>query len=84
MRRSLLVALGLLCAPAAWAQDPPADPLVPLEPLAPVVDPAVPAAVRYTGRIVALRSLVAPRGGLPAESLEPLLRVQQEIGRAHV
>jgi len=79
LTRSLLAALGLLCAPAAWAQDTPADaaPLPPLVPLAPAADPDVPAAVRYTGRIVALRSLVAPRGGLPAESLEPLLRVQQ-------
>jgi translocation and assembly module TamA len=38
------------------------------------VDPVV----RYSGRIVALRSLVAPRGGLPSESLEPLLKVQQD------
>lgn len=38
----------------------------------------VPAAVRYTGRVVAYRTLVAPEGGLPEESLEPLLRVQQD------
>jgi outer membrane protein assembly complex protein YaeT len=42
------------------------------------VDEALPPAARYTGRVVALRTLVAPEGGLPAESLEPLLRVQQD------
>ncbi len=36
------------------------------------------ASTAYSGRIVALRTLVAPRGGLPEESLEPLLRVQQD------
>lgn len=35
-------------------------------------------ATRYTGRVIAQRSLDAPRGGLPEESLEPLLRVQQD------
>ncbi len=80
-------------APSAWAQAPVeavpdtgAPPPVeermgePVEeplPEAPV-DGELPAAVRYTGRVVALRSLVAPGGGLPAESLEPLLRVQQD------
>lgn len=38
----------------------------------------LPSAVRYTGRLVAQRSLVAPAGGLPDDSLEPLLRVQQD------
>lgn len=32
----------------------------------------------YTGRVVAQRSLEAPLGGLPEESLEPLLRVHQD------
>ncbi|MDP2306824.1 MAG: BamA/TamA family outer membrane protein [Pseudomonadota bacterium] len=76
--------------PAASAQEPAAEPaseergavepleLVPL-PEGPVAtDSDLPPAVRYTGRIVALRTLVAPGGGLPAESLEPLLRVQQD------
>lgn len=43
---------------------------------APNVEPAL--TTSYSGRIVALRTLVAPRGGLPEESLEPLLRVQQD------
>ncbi len=71
-------------APAAGppASDAPALPPAP-EPAeeladAPVPDPDLPPAVRYTGRVVALRTLVAPEGGLPQESLEPLLRVQQD------
>lgn len=74
--------------PAAWAQEiSPAEPasgaveplaLVPLDDGPMVTDSSLPASVRYTGRMVALRTLVAPGGGLPAESLEPLLRVQQD------
>jgi outer membrane protein assembly factor BamA len=71
-------------APAAEADAPWGDAgggelpaLIPLE--SPTLeDSEAPAVVRYTGRIVAQRTLVAPRGGLPEESLEPLLRVQQD------
>ena len=70
----LSVLAALLLATRALAQEPAVE-----------EDPAV----KYTGRIVALRTLIAPRGGLPQEDLEPLLRVQQDsrynqIGRAHV
>lgn len=37
-----------------------------------------PVPTRYTGQLVALRTLSAGRGGLPDENLEPLLRVQQD------
>ncbi|MFZ5477739.1 MAG: POTRA domain-containing protein [Myxococcota bacterium] len=42
-------------------------------------DPDVPPSARYAGWVVAQRALVAPEGGLPDESLEPLLRVQQDV-----
>ncbi len=73
-------ALGLLC-PAARAEDAVAlpDAPAPADAGAVVVEDTAPAAVRYTGRIVSQLSLVAPEGGLPAESLEPLLRVQQDV-----
>ncbi len=41
-------------------------------------EPSLAPSARYTGQFVALRTLVAPQGGLPAESLEPLLQVQQD------
>ena len=74
-------ALGLLC-PAARAEDAVAlpDAPAPADAAAVVVEDTAPAAVRYTGRNVSQLSLVAPEGGLPAESLEPLLRVQQDVG----
>lgn len=53
-----------LLAGLARAQDP--------EPAAP------PEEVVWTGRMVALRTLVAPDGGLPDEDLEPLLQVRQD------
>ena len=59
----LSVLAALLLATRALAQEPAVE-----------EDPAV----KYTGRIVALRTLIAPRGGLPQEDLEPLLRVQQD------
>lgn len=72
--------------PEAAAEEPSVEvpgavepvPLVPLDEGPVATDSDLPAAVRYTGRVVALRTLVAPGGGLPAESLEPLLRVQQD------
>ncbi len=75
-----------LAAPEAAQEAAPDDvpgavapmPLVPLADGPVATDSDLPAAVRYTGRVVALRTLVAPGGGLPAESLEPLLRVQQD------
>ncbi len=39
-------------------------------------DPAAPE--MWTGRVVALRTLIAPNGGLPDEDLEPLLQVRQD------
>jgi hypothetical protein len=63
-----LILLGLL-AGLGWAAEPEVPP-APVE--------ADVAGTSYTGRLVALRTLVAPRGGLPDEDLEPLLRVRQD------
>ncbi len=35
-------------------------------------------ALAYSGRLIAFVSIVAPRGGLPRENLDPLLRVRQD------
>ena len=69
-----LIALALLCA--AHAEDLP----MPAEaPGTTAIDSAVdPIATRYTGQLIALRTLSAGRGALPDENLEPLLRVQQD------
>jgi len=67
MLLSLLACLPLAAAdtPAGEGSDVP-----PVE--------LAPDATTYTGRPIAQRSLEAPNGGLPQESLEPLLRVQQD------
>ena len=69
-----LIALALLYA--AHAEDLP----MPAEaPGTTAIDSAVePIATRYTGQLIALRTLSAGRGALPDENLEPLLRVQQD------
>lgn len=75
MLAATAASLALPTARAASPEEPPELPAVPEEAeAADAIDPSV----RYTGRVVALRTLVAPSGGLPAESLEPLLRVQQD------
>lgn len=65
---TLLLALWA-AMPRAFADDPAGVD-------APVADG--PAATRYTGQLVALRTLSAGRGALPDENLEPLLRVRQD------
>ncbi len=60
------LAFGLLASGLARADDP-----------SPTPEAAGP--TDSAGRVVTLRTLVAPEGGLPDESLEPLLRVRQDV-----
>ncbi|MSP54854.1 MAG: outer membrane protein assembly factor [Myxococcales bacterium] len=62
---TLLLAASRWSTPLALADPGPADP-----------EASVP--TRYTGELIALRTLSAGRGRLPDENLEPLLRVQQD------
>lgn len=92
LRSTLLALLMVLPAAARAAEggDPsealaplaPAEASAPIEGLSSATEPnggEVAAPTRYTGRMVSQRSLEAPRGGLPQESLEPLLRVRQDV-----
>lgn len=65
------LAFPILLSAFAWVAPPArADP-GPLDMEAPIP-------TRYTGELIALRTLSAGRGLLPDENLEPLLRVQQD------
>jgi len=64
----VILLLGL-----AAAQELPPEPPPP-----PETEAVAPGPETYTGRMVALRTLVAPGGGLPEEDLEPLLLVRQD------
>ncbi len=78
------VALLLAVAPPALADpDPPAPAAPGTEAGSSLATPYpapsdAPLPTRYTGQLIALRTLSAGRGGLPDENLEPLLRVQQD------
>lgn len=69
--------LPLLLLQAARAEDP-APVLLPLDEAGLHVNLEDPVPTRYTGQLIALRTLSAGRGGLPDEDLEPLLRVKQD------
>ncbi len=71
----MLLALLLLRSAHAEDPEPQAEPSVEAGLDLNMEDP-VP--TRYTGQLIALRTLSAGRGGLPDEDLEPLLRVRQD------
>lgn len=71
-----IIPLALLLAATARAEDQAA---VPPEDLGSSASADTdPVATRYTGQLIALRTLSAGRGALPDEDLEPLLRVKQD------